>query len=131
MNLKEEFFIELTKKLLFYIDNQDWEGYLSLTDENLSCIESETSNKIVLGLDFHKFFFQKNDLSSKTTFTSLICDPHVKIFADSALITYIRKLAIHDGLADKPRTLEIAETRIWRLQECDSWKMVHFHKSTN
>lgn len=130
MNVNEEFIIDLTKKLLKSIDSRDWETYVSLTDENLSCIEPETSNKIVMGLDFHKFFFETSEFSSKTTFTSMINNPHVKIFGNTALIVYIRELVIHDSLGDKPLTREIAESRIWDFnQKTNSWKMVHFHKS--
>ena len=70
MNVNEELIINLTKSLLKSIDTQDWETYESLCDENLSCVEPESSNKIVFGLDFHKFFFEKTELSSKTTFKS-------------------------------------------------------------
>ncbi len=130
MNVNEEFIIDLTKRLLKSIDTHDWETYISLTDENLSCIEPESSNKIVMGLDFHKYFFEKTELSLKTTFTSIVTDPHVKIFGNTALIAYVRKLVIHDSLADKPQTRELVETRIWNFDEkSNSWKMVHFHKS--
>jgi hypothetical protein len=130
MSVNEESIIDLTKRLLESIDSRDWETYVSLTDENLSCIEPETSNKVVLGLDFHKFFFEKTELSSKTTFTSVISDSNVKLFGNTAVIAYIRKLIIHDSLADKPETREIAETRVWNYNEkTNAWKMVHFHKS--
>lgn len=130
MNVNEELIIDLTERLLKSIDSKDWETYVSLTDENLSCIEPETKNKIVLGLDFHKFFFEKSELCSKTTFTSMISDPNVKLFGNTAVIAYIRKLIIHDSLADKPETREIAETRVWNYNEkSNTWKMVHFHKS--
>lgn len=62
MNVNEELIIDLTKSLLKSIDTHDWETYVNLTDENLSCIEPESSNKIVIGLDFHKFFFEKTEL---------------------------------------------------------------------
>jgi len=130
MNVNEEFIIDLTERLLKSIDLKDWETYKSLTDENLSCIEPESSNKIVLGLDFHKFFFEKSELSFKTTFTSIIRDPNVKLLGKTAVIAYIRKLIIHDSLCDKPETREIAETRVWNYNvNSNSWKMVHFHKS--
>ncbi len=130
MNANDELIIDLTKRLLSSIDCRDWETYASLSDENLSCIEPETSNKIVMGLDFHKCLFEKAESSLKTTFTSMVCDPHVKIFGNTALIAYIRKLVINDSLTDKPLTRETAETRVWNFNENkNSWRMVHFHKS--
>ena len=130
MNINEEFFIDLTKKLLNCIDKRDWEGYVSLTDENLSCIEPETGNKIVVGLDFHKFFFTIENIPPSTTFTSIISDPHVKILGNTACVSYYRVLAIHEGLADKPMTRNTTETRIWNFNEkTNSWKQVHYHKS--
>jgi calcium/calmodulin-dependent protein kinase (CaM kinase) II len=130
MNINEDIIIDLTQKLLKSIDTHNWETYVSLTSENISCIEAESSNKIMIGLDFHKFFFEKTELCLKTTFTSMITEPHVKIFGNTALIAYIRKLVIHDSLADEPITIELAETRVWNFEEkSNSWKMVHFHKS--
>lgn len=130
MNVNAEFFVDLTQKLLKSIDSRDWQTYENLCSENLSCIEPETSNKIVFGLDFHKFFFEKSELGIKSTFTSVITDPHVKIFGNTALIAYSRKLIIHDSLGDKPSTIDFAETRIWNFdQKSNTWKMVHFHKS--
>jgi len=130
MDVNEDIIIDLTQKLLKSIDTHNWETYVSLTSENISCIEAESSNRIVIGMDFHKFFFEKTELCLNTTFTSIIIDPHVKIFGNTALIAYIRKLVIHDSLAGSIKTIELAETRVWNFEEeSNSWKMVHFHKS--
>ena len=47
----------LTQKLLDAISKKDWETYISLVDEKLSCIEPETNNNYIEGLEFHKFYF--------------------------------------------------------------------------
>ncbi len=130
MNTNDEFFIEITNKLLNYIDHQDWEGYLSLVDENLSCIEPETENKLMLGLDFHKKIFEECKLNINITFTSTLENPHVKIFGNSALITYERILVIDDPKFESISVRKLGESRIWNfIEKTNSWKMVHFHKS--
>ena len=122
--------IELTEKLLNYIDNQNWDGYLDLTDETLSCIEPETSNKIVLGLDFHKFYFNKENLPKNLTFKSSVSEPYVRLLGETAMICYIRKLDIYDTNIEKHEHKAIGETRIWNKSNINNkWKMVHFHKS--
>lgn len=131
MNKDKEFIINLTKELLGYIDNQNWEGYLKLTEENLSCIEPETNNKVVFGLEFHKIFFNKENLPENLKLTSSISgEPYVRFSENTAYICYIRNLKIFDEKKNETTEKDIGETRIWEINNASNqWKMIHFHKS--
>ena len=119
--------LNLTQKLLDSIANKDWETYLSLTDEKLTCIEPEAGNVICEGLEFHKTFF---DLPKDENFMikENILQPITKVVGDVAIITYRRVRQI-SNLKEKIVSLtNSTETRVWRRID-ESWKMIHFHRS--
>ena len=104
--------VNLTQKLLDAIADLDWETYLSLVDEKLTCIESETGNSIVEGLEYHKtFFLMPKD--EKFLRKENILQPITKLVGDCAIITFKRVTQVIN-LVDKTSTTIIsAETRVW------------------
>lgn len=117
----------LTQKLLDAISKKDWETYISLVDEKLSCIEPETNNNYIEGLEFHKFYF---DLPSAgvTKIKENITQPSTKIYGEVAIICYRRLTQIYIQDLLEPKTLNSMETRIWKKADND-WKLIHFHRS--
>jgi hypothetical protein len=119
--------LNLTQKLLDSIANTDWETYCSLTDEKVTCIEPETGNFLVEGLDFHKTYFdlpKDENIQIKEN----IIQPVTKVLGDLAVISY-RRIRQISNIKDKiVTTVNFSETRVWRRRDV-SWKMIHFHKS--
>lgn len=119
--------LNLTQKLLDSIANKDWETYVSLTDEKLTCIEPETGNSICEGLEFHKTYFdipKDEDLIIKEN----ILQPITKVFGDVSMISYKRVRQIINKIDKSISNTISAETRVWRRND-GSWKMIHFHRS--
>ena len=119
--------LNLTQKLLDSIANGDWETYLNLTDEKLTCIEPESGNLLLEGLEFHKTFFdlpKDENLSVKEN----IIQPITKVLGDVAVISYKRIRQITNLKEKTVTSVSYSETRVWRRLDV-SWKMIHFHKS--
>ena len=106
---------------------RDWESYVRLTDEDLTCFEPETRDQIVTGRQFHKFYFQDSRRNSaKPNFE--IVSPDVKLFKEGgAVISYIKKVSIVSE-SDTIVLKDAKETRVWKL-EGENWKCIHFHRS--
>lgn len=121
--------LQLTQRLLDCIAQRDWAGYQELCDEQLSAFEPEAHGHLVVGLSFHKFFF---DESMGTHYgQSTICAPHVKLLGpDAAVIAYVRltQKVDQDG---RIVTACFEETRVWQRREDGHWRHVHFHRSAN
>ncbi|MCA9217072.1 MAG: DUF4440 domain-containing protein [Planctomycetales bacterium] len=125
MNEPEKELVEVTQRLLDSIANADWETYTELCDPTLTAFEPEALGRLVHGMPFHKFYFDlgPSDGSRNTT----ICDPHVRIMGDVAVIAYTRLVQIRPA-HEEPKSATFQETRVW--QRVDSkWQHVHFHRS--
>ncbi|XP_055875985.1 calcium/calmodulin-dependent protein kinase type II delta chain-like isoform X3 [Biomphalaria glabrata] len=142
--------IKLTEQLLQAITSGDYGEYTKLVDPHLTSFEPEALGNLIVGLDFHKFYFDHanavetnspldptqdgSDLpprvlskNSKPVNTSIL-NPHVHLLGeDAACIAYVRLTQFIDrnGL---PVTKHSEETRIWQRKD-GKWQNVHFHRS--
>lgn len=117
----------LTQKLLDAISKKDWETYISLTDDKLSCIEPETNNNYIEGLEFHKFYFDL-PVVGVCKIKENITQPTTKIYGEVAVISYRRLTQVYIEESLEPKTINSLETRIWKKVE-EGWKLIHFHRS--
>ena len=107
MNAAENELVELTQRLLDSISNADWETYTKLCDPTLTAFEPEALGRLVHGMPFHKFYFDlgPSDGSRNTT----VCDPHVRIMGDVAVIAADpsgpRSIEVSAGMASRFPTL--------------------------
>ncbi len=125
MNETESEIMALTQRLLDSITSGDWATYAELCDPSLSAIESEAPGQVVVGLDFHKFYFDLGGVRGRhrTTMTGT----SVRLMGEGAVITYARLVQRVDG-DGKPITATSMETRVWQKRE-GKWKHVHFHRT--
>ncbi|MHA2091306.1 MAG: DUF4440 domain-containing protein [Candidatus Kariarchaeaceae archaeon] len=122
--MQEEELQNLLMKLLHSIRLGDWETYIELTDENLTCFEPETNGHPVYGLPFHKFFF--DNPGEKTPYHLELVNPTYRIYGDVAYVMYT--LLISKFADGKASVSSVNETRIFN-KKTGTWKMVHFHRS--
>ena len=133
--------LELNQKLLNSIVECDYETYNQLCSDDMTCMEPESHHQVIVGKDFHKYYFdlygsKKNDASSSQTTTTTnvtMSQPHIQWLGGTprrhpmvAVLSYVKLTqTVRDG---KPVTIPQSETRVWEL--CNGkWKNVHFHKS--
>lgn len=120
--------LELSQKLLDTITARDWDTYQVLCDPTLSCFEPEALGHLVMGMEFHRFYFTPKSTASRVNNT--LVNPRVRLLGDdSAVVTYTRLVQIEDATG-KTQTLAFDETRIWQRQSGE-WRHVHFHRSAN
>lgn len=125
MNDLQKELLELTQRLLASIAEGDWNTYCELCDESLTAYEPESIGQRVEGLAFHDFYFQLGGV--KGMYQTTLIDPHVRLMAGSAVVSYIRLEQRLDETRT-PVTIGFQETRVW--QQIDgNWKHVHFHRS--
>jgi len=55
--VKAQDIIDLTENLIAVINRGDYEGYTRICDEGLTAFEPESLGNIVIGMPFHKFYF--------------------------------------------------------------------------
>lgn len=115
--------LQANSNLLEAIAAKDWDAYSLLTDGDLTCFEPEAGGCLVVGQDFHKFFFE-NGADSKTRVT--VVDPRVRVLGDTAIVTYIRINQSCNG--PSVSTSRYEETRVWQRRGV-AWVNVHFHRS--
>lgn len=60
---EEEEIVNITKNLIDIINKGDYEGYTNICDINLTAFEPESLGNIVVGMPFHKFYFDNGDKS--------------------------------------------------------------------
>lgn len=118
--------INLTKCLLESISTGNWQAYSQLCDPTISCFEPEAKGNLVEGMDFHQFYFDLNQKSTKIQTTMV--RPHVRLMGDTAVVSYVRLTQVADALTQAVVTKASEETRIWNRSN-GSWKHVHFHRS--
>ena len=125
----EDEIIAATTRLLGTVAAGDYTAYSQMVDPTLTCIEPETNGNIIVGLPFHKYFFdlaRAHQPVAPTPKLNTVCSPHVRMLGpDHALIVYVR--VIQQG--DKISTGE--ETRVWKRDPVSKeWRNVHFHRSS-
>ncbi|HWL07562.1 MAG TPA: DUF4440 domain-containing protein [Planctomicrobium sp.] len=117
--------LELSLKLLKAIDAGNWAEYASFCSENITCFEPEANGHLVVGLPFHKFYF---DLpASGTPRLSSAASPDIRVIGDIGIVCYAR-LVQKLGADGAPITVTADETRIWQKIDGE-WKHIHFHRS--
>ena len=116
--------LTLTERLLESISRRDWETYAQICDPELTAFEPEARGA-VHGLAFHRFYFEQAAASGPQHTT--LCDPHVRLLGDAAVVSYIR-LVQRLGEGGKPQTERLEETRVWHSPR-GAWRHVHFHRS--
>ena len=117
--------LSLNQRLLDAIAQGDWATYADLCDPSLTAFEPEALGHLVEGLDFHAFYFRLSGGQVKPQ--NSMCDPHVRVMGDVAIIAYYRLTQFVDG-DGHPGTRGTEETRVWQHQN-GRWKHVHFHRS--
>ena len=119
--------LDLSQRLLDAISTGDWTTYTTLCDPDLSAFEPEARGQRVLGLDFHRYYFELGP-PTQPRHTTMV-DPIVRLLGEeAALITYIR--LVQGMTPDGPVTSRCEETRIWERRD-GSWRHTHFHRSEN
>jgi ketosteroid isomerase-like protein len=118
--------LSLNQKLLQSIATGDWDTYQRLCDPALTAFEPEAQGHLVEGLDFHRFYF---DLRHSRPQNTTMVSPKVRVFGDTAVITYVRLVQRVDE-QQQPYTVACEETRVWH-KKGDTWRHVHFHRSHN
>lgn len=58
---EEEEIVNITQKLIEIINKGDFEVYKNICDINLTAFEPESLGNIVVGMPFHKFYFDNGD----------------------------------------------------------------------
>jgi hypothetical protein len=133
--------IELNQSLLNSSVDLNYDTYDLLSSNDMSCIGPETNHNIVIGKEFHKYYFDvfsSNNIydvegetgMAKVTKTKVtMVKPHVQIMCDgnAAVISYVR-LTQQTSPGKPPVTTQQSETRVWEKRN-NEWVNVHFHKS--
>jgi hypothetical protein len=125
MNKTEAEVLSVNRRLLECIASGDWATYEELCDPTITAFEPEARGYRAEGMDFHRFYFNLG--ASPGPYNISVCDPHVRLLGDVAVVTYIRLVQRLDD-AGKPTTSRSEETRIW-ARENGRWRHVHFHRS--
>ncbi|XP_069124001.1 uncharacterized protein [Argopecten irradians] len=119
--------IKLTEQLIAAITSGDYDAYTNFVDPHMTCFEPEAMGNLIVGMDFHKFYFDVHTKNNKQINTSIL-NPHVHLLGeDAACIAYIRLTQYIDrnGL---PVTTQAEETRVWQRKD-NKWQNVHYHRS--
>jgi calcium/calmodulin-dependent protein kinase (CaM kinase) II len=117
--------LDLNERLLQYIAEGDWAAYEELCDPTITAFEPEARGCRVEGMEFHRFYFDLG--AAPRAHNTTICDPHVRLLGDVAVVTYVRLVQRVDDTG-KPVTHRGEETRIWSRED-GRWRHVHFHRS--
>ncbi len=124
MDATEEL-LGLTQRLLDCIAAGDWECYQELCDPSLTAFEPEVLGQRVEGLPFHQFYFRLG--GTRGEYHTSMCQPHVRLMGDVAVVTYVR---LNQRVDENRRPVSTAfeETRVWQRRD-GRWRHVHFHRS--
>ena len=124
MSVEQEL-LAVNQRLLESIVSQDWDVYVQLCDESLTCFEAESRGQLAAGLPFHEYYFKLPGSKNKQV---SMTGTHVRVMGDAAVLSYVRLTQFLDA-AGAPQTSRVEETRVWQLKD-GRWKHVHFHRST-
>jgi ketosteroid isomerase-like protein len=120
--------LELNQKLLVAIIGGDWKTYESLCDPSITCFEPEARGQVVIGMPFHKYYFDLPASPQKPSKQVTMSQPHARLMGESAaVISYVRLTQSLD-VNGAPQTGRMEETRVWQ-KIGNEWKHVHFHRS--
>ena len=139
--------IDRNQQLLESIVDLDHDTYNSLCADDISCIEPETNHNVVIGKNFHEYYFDvfsSNDDDSAATskkthhINVTMVQPHVqwingngscdkKFQPTGAVLSYV-KLVQQTTVGKAPVTTQQSETRVWEIRNGE-WVNIHFHKS--
>lgn len=136
--------LDFNQRLLTSIADCDYETYNQLCSDDMSCMEPESHQQVVVGKSFHKYYFDLFDsdggskavktakLVSKTANVTM-SQPHIQWLGGTprrqpmvAVLSYVKLTQTVKG--ENPVTIPQSETRVWELRN-NKWKCVHFHKS--
>jgi ketosteroid isomerase-like protein len=122
--------LECNQRLLTGIVDGNYFTYDGLCSDDMTCIEPESNNQVVVGKAFHKYYFDLYGRPSTPVLVSMV-RPLVQFMGGDkkvAVVTYIRLNQIKkaDGMSE---TTQTSETRVWEKDESGNWKNRHFHKS--
>jgi calcium/calmodulin-dependent protein kinase (CaM kinase) II len=121
----EQEILRLNQSLLESIAAGDWAAYEKMCDPSLTALEPEARGQLVIGMPFHKFYFDVGVASGLRNTT--MCAPHVRVVGDVAVIAYVR-LTQRVGSDGKLSTSAIEESRVWQ-RKAGRWWLVHLHRS--
>ncbi len=124
MSTAQQELLEVSQQLLTAIDAGDWNAYAALCDERITCFEPEAEGHLVVGLAFHKFYFDLPGSGQRRL--SSISSPHIDVQGEVGVVCYVRLVQKETDCG--PVTVASNETRIWR-RTADGWKHTHFHRS--
>nr|QCC72450.1 calcium/calmodulin dependent protein kinase II [Onchidium reevesii] len=89
--------IKLTEQLLQAITSGDYGEYTKLVDPHLTSFEPEALGNLIVGLDFHKFYFDHVLSKNNKPVNTSILNPHVHLLGeDAACIAYVRLTQLID-----------------------------------
>jgi hypothetical protein len=117
--------LDANRRLLDSIAEGNWATYEELCDPSITAFEPESRGYLVEGMEFHQFYFERGGISGPYNIT--ICQPHVRLLGDVAVVSYVRLVQRLDD-AGKPATSRSEETRVW-VRDSGQWRHVHFHRS--
>lgn len=129
MSVDTEELLVLSRRLLESIGSADWKTYAALCDESITCFEPEARGHLVPGMEFHKYYFDLPKSDTPTPRHTTLCDPHVRLMGEAAVVSYVRLVQHFDG-SGTPVTSRYEETRVWQ-KIGGAWKHVHFHRSAS
>ncbi|KAK3089215.1 hypothetical protein FSP39_001802 [Pinctada imbricata] len=120
--------IKLTEQLIAAITGGDYEAYTKFVDPTVTCFEPESLGNLIVGMDFHKFYFDHVLSKNNKPVNTSILNPHVHLLGeDAACIAYVRLTQLIDR-SGVPMTVQAEETRIWQRKD-GKWQNVHLHRS--
>jgi hypothetical protein len=99
-----------------------------LCSDNISCIEPEANQHVVIGKQFHKYYFDlfsSNTEECRPKVNVTMSQPHIQLLAENkvAIVSYIKLTQMGT------ETVQQSETRVWEKFGEGEWKNIHFHKS--
>ncbi|PVD38802.1 hypothetical protein C0Q70_01425 [Pomacea canaliculata] len=94
--------IKLTEQLLQAITSGNYEDYTHLVDPHLTSFEPEALGNLIVGMDFHKFYFDHVFSKNNKPVNTSILNPHVHLLGeDAACIAYVRLTQYIDSMLAK------------------------------
>lgn len=122
--------LDLNQRLLVAIISGDWKTYEALCDPSITCFEPESRGQVVVGMPFHKYYFDLPGSPQKPAKQVTMSQPHVRLMGDSAAVISYMRLTQSLDASGAPQTGRMEETRVWQ-RIGGQWKHVHFHRSGN